>query len=208
MQWLDHPRQSPEPDSEFVLPAGLHLVGQAVVQGDAVLFAAAHTQGAVTEEARLYRWVPSADRIDPASRPPLVQPPTALDLGPCAPFTPGFLTDDAGGWSESAKADPDLSGAVRQTGPGGAFIQAYPGTQPALPPTARLDATSYGATQLYLSPIPDGYLARAVLDAPKQPAPCNTLNLIGHHVTREELLQQLGSLATLVFSGPGPRGHM
>lgn len=199
-RWFEDHRSGPESDAELEVPAGL-IAGEPAVAGSGrTVFYAMRPLNVNGPTGAVYRWVPSADRIKPSSRPPLVAVPGTIDLAGCPPFPAAFLTNDAGAWGESTTQDPDLPGVVRRQGPSGAYVQAYPGPAPWLPatPESKVDLAAENRADEYIARTADGYAGRAVLTRGPRAAPCNTLNVIGHSVSREELLLQLDELSNML----------
>lgn len=209
-RWFEDPKSGPESDAELELPEGLIAGEPAVADSGHTVFYVTRPVGVNGPTGSVYRWVPSADRIDPSSGPPFVAVPDTIDLAGCPPFPAAFLTDDAGAWGESTTQDPDLPGVVRRRGPSGVYVQAYPGPAPWLPttPESKVDPSAENVADGYIARTADGYAGRTVLTEGPRSAPCNTVNVIGHGVSREELLLQLDALSNMLPDASEGQMHM
>lgn len=203
--WFARPDEDPDPDAVLEDLRDSNVFSGPLRTSTDTAFYLEPQVSVAGPAARLHRWLPEQGVKHPKQRLPLVEEHANLDLGECKPFVAGFVTDDAGEWSESVTEDTGIRGAVRFNGPGDAYIQALPGPAPWIvdrPGTER--PAPEGFTKLYLARIADGFAAHVVVsDSPRQP-PCNTATLIGHGVSADELLSQLGLAATLQYDDRTP----
>jgi hypothetical protein len=198
-RWFSDPETQQAASAELSDLDAIDLVGPVLdATGDAVLYASWRDRHLNSGDEMLVRWEPR--REPPAvDGLPVVEVPTSVSTV-CAPYAAGFFTDDVFEWSSQVTTDPDLAGAVRRSGPGGAYVQIYPGHAPWItdaPGVATLplpDSTG----QVHLVRTADGYAAVALPNQSPRAAPCDAITVIGHHLTRPEMLQQVDQLASLL----------
>jgi hypothetical protein len=190
-RWFADPDTEPDASAELAAPPGLSLLGPVAGPGGAEVFYAAPRYSAGGADEVLLRWVPN--RAEQAAQTlPSAEQPRQVEAG-CAPFAAGFLTDNAGDWDESTSADPDLPGAIRRMGPGDSFVQAYPGLSLWLRdlPNSSVAPLLEGIAELHMARIPDGYVSVAIPTQSPRAAPCDGVTVIGHHLTRAEMISQV-----------------
>jgi hypothetical protein len=196
-RWFPDPGARQEAAAELAQPAGLYLQGPIADPSGAAVLYTGQRGGDSSPHEVLLRWVPHKAAQAPTGL-PSVEPPSVVEAG-CAPYIAGYISHNSGEWGESTIVDPDLPGAIRRIGVAGAYVQVFPGRSRWLSdlPDTEVQPSLEGIGKLHLARTTDGYAAVALpVESPRQ-APCDGVTVIGHHLTRAEMIQQVENLVGL-----------
>jgi hypothetical protein len=202
-RWFIDPDTQPDAFAELAAPPGLSLLGPVAGASGLEVFYAGQRYSDEGADEVLMRWVPR--KAVQAGQPvPFIDPPSRVEAG-CTPYVASFITHNAGYWGESTVADPDLQGAIRRVGPAGSYVQAFPGPSSWLRdlPGSAIEPSAEWISELHLARTSDGYAAVAIPAQSSRAAPCDGVTVVGHNLTRAEMLQQVELLAGFAPNADG-----